>query len=900
MPASQGRLITLKATGSYEDLSAPTVEYNTEVAADNPDHWWHLGEPSGNFVDSGSLNLPLSVQSQGSGSSVTRNVNDVVEHIATPDGALEFNQVNRANGSWLQGASIGALTWPLTIEAWFIAKPLVGDLAVLPLVSTHVIIDDGYRGFTVAITRPSNGAAPFMNYADGGGQGFSIATYGRQWSCVGITPPIPFDGVTRNHIVFRFETNLTASIVLNGVVYAPALIQSGVSTVDTSAGSFNIGMYDSSSVPNTENYTHGIVDEVAIYKNTNLSDARAIAHYQAGATTLKTVNLDNEPVGGLVSKTITIGNETVDITSGDPAIDAAPAADYSDVITEDAPDHWWRLGEDSGVTAFDSAGSVNLTYQSVGSGSYTLNQTDLVQHDVPDGCVQLNGVDRQNGGMVAGSSVGTLNFPITLEAWFYIDNFAVGNIAPILGTHVIFESVYRGFYIWITATGAVFLNYGDGSQTPPSYGPLNRRSYISAAGIISTLTPYHIVACFPDNSNAHCYINGNLVATPYLSGNATTVDTASGTMHIGAFDTSATADDNFFAGRMDEVAIYKNKTLSAERALAHYQAGIGTLQGVSQGAWRRLLGDCGQRTISIGGTSVFADDTASRFMEAKAMDGSLFQLTAEMPDGRSFTGNFQVASLEKSAEHLNPLMQSLSLEGSGTLIRCVDTYSAQVLADNPVGYWRLGDDGSIAVDQIGTYNGTYQGTYTQGVDDLPENSCDGAASFGSGGKVLVNGTPVGVADELVNFTMEAWVFTPADVGSSVMLIIDQRDNTPSGSNGNIGLSVRSTAQGQKFRVDKFPPESAWFESNLTVQPSTLYHVVYVETPSSRTFIINGVLENQDSSPETYTGANCVKFAIGNRADDGTNRPFTGTIDEVAIYHSALTLERAIAHYNAGI
>src|SRR3954470_6299940 len=38
------------------------------------------------------------------------------------------------------------------------------------------------------------------------------------------------------------------------------------------------------------------------------------------------------------------------------------------------------------------------------------------------------------------------------------------------------------------------------------------------------------------------------------------------------------------------------------------------------------------------------------------------------------------------------------------------TYREAVIADAPIGYWRLGDTGAIARDEMGHFDGTYTGT----------------------------------------------------------------------------------------------------------------------------------------------------------------------------------------------
>src|SRR5262249_41512602 len=83
-------------------------------------------------------------------------------------------------------------------------------------------------------------------------------------------------------------------------------------------------------------------------------------------------------------------------------------------------------------------------------------------------------------------------------------------------------------------------------------------------------------------------------------------------------------------------------------------------------------------------------------------------------------------------------------------------YSSVILADNPVGYWRLGEPPAqtTAFDSspFGR-NGTYNGAVTRGVPGAIVDDPNTAAAF-SGGFVSIPGGPFNFAN---NFSLEAWV-----------------------------------------------------------------------------------------------------------------------------------------------
>jgi predicted secreted protein len=654
--AFKGRDILIKTSFTATELVAPSVEYNVEVAADSPDHWWHLGEPSGNFADSGALNLPLTVLSNGAGSSVTRNVTDLVEHI-TPsevDGALEFNQVDRANGTWLQNSSgIGALTWPLTIEFWFVLKPFLATMAATTLISTHELINTNYKGFFVGVRRPEAGADIYLRYGSGLGSGYNSALYARTFDSSGLVS-LSYDGTTLYHLVARFIDPDNASIVLNGVPYNLIDLGNAATTVSTPAGiPFNICRDDSSNVVNQENYGHLRMDEVAIYKNRALSDARALAHYNAGAYYYKDVSYIDQVVGGLRSKNIVIERESVDISADqdvfrklqdnnagevfvvmdgsavfiddvamnyfedasingttveatleinndksfsgswlvttfersiemndalactltlDGSVQTYTRNSYIEEVQADSPNHWWRLGDDAGLTLVDSVGGLHLTLIDDGAGSHSLNAPDLVVHrEGGDGCLRLNAGGIGVGSRGVGGYIGALSYPITFEAWGKSDTFNPGNGAfAIFSTHERIDIAYSGFHVSWNLLGSITMYYGDGL----GFGETHRRAYSSAAGVVDLTAIHHIVAIFPDNLTALCWLDGVQIPMSYAIGSALSAWVASGNMTLGANDASAAGGTYYHAdGWLDECAIYKGVALSEERILAHYNAG---------------------------------------------------------------------------------------------------------------------------------------------------------------------------------------------------------------------------------------------------------------------------------------------------------------------------------------
>ena len=213
-------------------------------------------------------------------------------------------------------------------------------------------------------------------------------------------------------------------------------------------------------------------------------------------------------------------------------------------------------------------------------------------------------------------------------------------------------------------------------------------------------------------------------------------------------------------------------------------------------------------------------------------------------------------------------------------------YEGEVMADGADLYLRLGEgSGTTATDSSGNaLHGTYQNTPTLGVD--------GALQSDSNGAVTLNGSDeyVTVADNALldpgdTFTLEAWVYyttTPA----VAQVIIDK------GVNG-YQLYIKSTDQ---LVLDK-DNASEIVVSTITVSKNVWSHVVATKSGSTVKLYINGVDVSGTVTNLTIVGT-ATALNIGRQHT--SNYYFNGSLDEVAIYPTALSAARVLAHYNAGI
>lgn len=225
------------------------------------------------------------------------------------------------------------------------------------------------------------------------------------------------------------------------------------------------------------------------------------------------------------------------------------------------------------------------------------------------------------------------------------------------------------------------------------------------------------------------------------------------------------------------------------------------------------------------------------------------------------------------------------------------TYSAEVLADSPRAYWRLGDaSGSTMTDSSGNArSGTYSGGGAQptlGVAGLLVGDADTAVSWDGSDRADV--IDAAWMDSTV-VTLEAWV-KPTNVTGTRMILY--RDNT-----NFAGANMRYW---QLLHVAGVPQFTFWASDGgatqnvigtTTMSSGSTYHIVGTYDGSVGRLYVNGVQEASVSiGGAIQSSATGAPIQI---ASTGAASFFIGTLDELAFYGAALSGARVAAHYLAG-
>lgn len=222
------------------------------------------------------------------------------------------------------------------------------------------------------------------------------------------------------------------------------------------------------------------------------------------------------------------------------------------------------------------------------------------------------------------------------------------------------------------------------------------------------------------------------------------------------------------------------------------------------------------------------------------------------------------------------------------------TYSATVLADGPIGYWRLGSN----ADGLGGSNTlTLQGTGASfgNASILPHG--DGGSLRASGPSsqgYAKSATALTSLNAATAVTIEAWVKLNSFNASNVEDITGWYDGT-SYTQFRVGDGTTNN------RLDYAINAGTDLAGSGALSTGTAYHVAVTWASGTTTkFYVNGTLYNGTGVITGSAPTQALPFCIGSIGNASVlNRVMDGWIQEVAVYNKVLTQTRLQAHYNAG-
>jgi hypothetical protein len=221
-------------------------------------------------------------------------------------------------------------------------------------------------------------------------------------------------------------------------------------------------------------------------------------------------------------------------------------------------------------------------------------------------------------------------------------------------------------------------------------------------------------------------------------------------------------------------------------------------------------------------------------------------------------------------------------------------YDQQVLADGPTAYWRLGEpNGTVNATDSSSQNNTgpYSGV-SLGATGALTTGGNTAGDFGASSR-LIGQT---VVSQPQNFSVEAWYRTTSGGGGKIVGF----GNSPNGTSSQYDRHVYLQNDGAvAFGI--YDGSTRVISSAAGTNDGQWHHVVGTFSPGSMKLYLDGTLQGAQTvtNAEPYTGY----WRIGaDNLNAWPNQPsdagIDGTVDEVAVYPTALTDDQVATHFSA--
>lgn len=213
-------------------------------------------------------------------------------------------------------------------------------------------------------------------------------------------------------------------------------------------------------------------------------------------------------------------------------------------------------------------------------------------------------------------------------------------------------------------------------------------------------------------------------------------------------------------------------------------------------------------------------------------------------------------------------------------------YRSVVLADNPIGYWEFDEtSGTTAADSGGATQqpGTYENC-TLGQASAFTALGTAAGFDGSTSRVQI---PQNAVFELGtgDFSVELWYSTPSTGRGDIFNFKNEND---------FGIFANLSGSGEISGYHN------GFLNGTTTTVNAWHHVVVTRSAGTSLFYVDGVQVASNANTQSFSANAPIFIGANHGGAPGyvMGIPFTGLVDEVAVYGTALSAARVLAHYQA--
>jgi hypothetical protein len=221
-----------------------------------------------------------------------------------------------------------------------------------------------------------------------------------------------------------------------------------------------------------------------------------------------------------------------------------------------------------------------------------------------------------------------------------------------------------------------------------------------------------------------------------------------------------------------------------------------------------------------------------------------------------------------------------------------DYYTNAILDSNPIGYWKLGEaTGPVAVDEIGSNDGTYFGNPTLGFGVAIIGDTDTSVLF-DGVDDYMEVPNIEVIPTTGDFSVEAWLRPQFSSG------IVYRGADGFGPGWSFSIQIGNTVAATSVLLTNPGTSTVQVLISQTHSQSKFYHAVAVFKEGTGLYLyIDGVEVGFTASTATTLRSSTRGMFVG---VSNPVVPRNGIADEVATYNYALNATQILNHYNTGI
>ena len=220
-------------------------------------------------------------------------------------------------------------------------------------------------------------------------------------------------------------------------------------------------------------------------------------------------------------------------------------------------------------------------------------------------------------------------------------------------------------------------------------------------------------------------------------------------------------------------------------------------------------------------------------------------------------------------------------------------YPNQVATDGAQPYWRLGEtSGSSFASNSGTFTGTWIGSPTLGAAGALAGDPDKAVMLNPGATTGQSGAVASAAAMNLtnNFSLELWVKRSKN---ALLQAVAGKPLTTTSKSENYAIWIDTTNK-IRFEIGNGTKNGAVLSA--AALDTNWHHIVGTFASGTMKIYVDGALSNTATATFTTAATNTSQFQVG-RA--GTANDFGGSLDEVAIYPTALTAAQVLDHRTKG-